>query len=153
MRRYFHLLTLCLLMIAVPLKGVLAANSACGSMHDHGAVVDAQDKSESGRDHSGHDHSGHDHYGAVPNDSAIAAHHADADRTTVNGDRVEPTKYAEHGKCSACATCGAHAIAGSPEAVSAPFVSASRSAIPFLSSMRAGIFTGGLERPPKALLA
>ena len=148
MRRYFHLLTLCLLMIAVPLKGVLATNSACGSMHDHGAVVDAQDKSESGRNHSGHDH-----HGDVPNHSAIAAHHADADRTTVNGDRVEPTKYAEHGKCSACATCGAHAIAGSPEAVAAPFVSPSRSAIPFLSSMRADLFTGGLERPPKTLLA
>ena len=135
MRRYLKLLTLCFVMLALPFKGMAAANiEFCGPGHEQVAPS------------AGH----HDHH----HDGDSAPHHHDGEsadkKQTDSHDKMNLSGIA---KCLACAACGAHAVAGTPSIVTPDFISTSPISIPFLSSMHAGIFAYGLERPPKTLLA
>ena len=136
MPRFLKLLTLCLLMIAMPFKGVAGASLAiCDPVHDHAS-------------HGGaHGEQGHDH-----GSGADAGHPADqlTDHANVAVNEQHPAAVNDQ---SPCANCGAHAIAGSPEDVMQACIRASSIVIPFLSSMHVGVFTDGLERPPKTIFA
>ena len=135
MRRYLKLLTLCLIMIAMSFKGVAAASVAlCDPVHDHASHGSA---------HAEHAHDHHEGPDAV-RDGEELWHPATGTIGQPSSGVADP---------SACSTCGAHAVAGSPYEVAPAFLRASSIVIPFLSSIYVGTFADGLERPPKAIFA
>jgi hypothetical protein len=132
MWRVFRIAMMCLLAVALPLQGSVAATlRVCGPGHDRMAVAAAAI--------AGHDHAAHHH------DDAVASAH-DADATT-----QDLHKSAQH-KCSACAAC---CVTAALPASVLRFEAVADAAAPpsaFFSSPVA-FLTDGPERPPRLLLA
>lgn len=141
--RLLRIALACLLVIALPAKGLAAASMVfCGAV-DHGtAGIAAQ------HDHAGHGQGGHD-----PTGHAHAGH---ADMTAEGGSTGTPPGHdgMEHptAKCSVCASCCSVAALGSM-ALDVRVVPPGREYAAVAAVPRPGVTVGGLERPPRSFLA
>jgi hypothetical protein len=128
LRRWFRVLGVCLLVLALPLQGLAAAARLhCGNAAPTGQHA-APPASDEAALHAGHAH-----------------HHA--------GAPGEHTAQPDAGaKCSACAACCAAAALPVVWPV-LPVLAARSDAIAFVTRAWAAQVPGGLERPPRPLLA
>ena len=146
MRGLSRVLTICLLVMAVPLKGTFAATMVtCAPGHDRTmaeAVADGGATAGASAEHHHHDHATHHHTNAFG-----SKHLPDADA-------ADHGKFDRHGAvtCSLCAACcvgGAFLVFAE---VSVPASVGTEAPFPALNFHFPGYLPAGLERPPRTLL-
>lgn len=143
MRPLCRFLLLCLMAIALPVQGFAAAGMKhCGPMHDR---MQAAMAAQAVHHDDGHVHH-HDADGAPQghDGGADAADHAPA---------AEKSRAATAAvKCSACAACCV-ALGLPASALQLPQPPAEGLQPPLVTAEAAAFLTGGLERPPRTVLA
>lgn len=156
MRRLLRTVLTWLLVLALPAQGYAAqAMLFCGPAHHramlsetvvHGAAV--HDHAE----HGGGPADTHTPDGAVQAATEAADAHAGSHGPVASGDNAGKAESPGAGTCSACAACCSAAIITSPSQAFAPVRLTPDYGIAAIErhDSRAG---GGLERPPRSLLA
>jgi hypothetical protein len=149
MNRLARLVLLCLLAVALPLQGYAAGSMRfCATMHP------AQQRSTAADANAAHGHAPAAHAAAHEGagDHASAAHsHGMADRAVQADEPVKNIAAVAGGTCSVCAACSAAALPAMPlpRLADAP---EDRFDFPRLEPY-AGTTPGGVERPPRSILA
>lgn len=160
MRRLLRTVLTWLLVLALPAQGYAAqAMLFCGPAH-HGTVVSVavDDPAAHGHvEHRGRGHADADHHhpdGAVHEPAEADAADADAGPHDLgaSGDNAAKAESSSAGTCSACAACCNAAAITNPSQAFAPVRLTSDYGIAAIErhDSRAD---GGLERPPRTLLA
>jgi hypothetical protein len=145
MRRVARLVTICLLLMAIPVKGAVATSLVmCGPEHARTTLVAAESKKIAAASVSPHEH---DHASHRHASNASGGH----DQVAVASDL---DSLAMHGsvKCSICAACcvgGAFLVSAE---VSVPAFAGTDAPFPALEVRFPGTVLAGLERPPRPLL-
>ena len=153
MRRITRLLTICLLLMAIPVKGAVAASMVmCGPGHERMTTVIAAEPAKTAEvsgalqhgDHASHGHSSHDHasHGHASN---VGSEHAHA---------AAPSDYDtfdKHGavKCSICAACCVGGAFLVPADALVPASAGTEAPFPAVFVRFPGFVLAGLERPPR----
>ncbi|MEO8346851.1 MAG: hypothetical protein ABI607_14260 [Betaproteobacteria bacterium] len=146
MRRIARLVTICLLLMAVPVKGAVAAGMViCDSGHEHMTVpvyAASADVTGESVDSRHHDHGSHQHAsmdGGNEGDAAGAVDHPLSDK---------------HGavKCSICAACCVGGAFLTSAQVVVPVSVGTETSFPALAVRFSGTILAGLERPPRSFL-
>lgn len=146
MRRVTHFLTICMLFIAVPIKGALAVSMVmCGPGHGQTSGVVVMESTAPASSHA--QHGQHDHGPQHLSSLAVAGHDdhaADANH--------EP--LGKHGaiKCSICAACCVGGAAPASTNVLVPASVGTEPPFPALVVHVAWTVIAGLERPPRTFL-
>jgi hypothetical protein len=147
MFRHARLLTLCLLLLSLPVKGAVAASMVtCGPTQDRGAVAR---ESIPHAHHAGHDRQidsdvGHGHH--VDGDQVQSPAH---DANVANDDRIGKHGFFDCGSCAACCAVGSSITAA---ALTVPPLAGTDPAFPAVTVQFSGHIPAGLERPPHTFL-
>ena len=146
MRRIARLVTICLLLMAIPVKGAVAASMVmCGPGHERAtAPITAETEKIAGGNVSSHQHN-HASYHYAGNGGSAFSHGAGI---------AQHETLATHGavKCSICAACcvgGAFLVSTE---VSVPASVGTEAPLPTLEVQFSGTVLAGLERPPRTFL-
>jgi hypothetical protein len=160
MWRLFRTAAIWLLAFAIPFHGVAAAAMLnCGTGH-HGRASAAESMAAASQVLSSMDeHAMHQHHHAhmagghgehMPASDDIAQPPAQDDTADSSLASPDAGKHAQH-KCSACASCGAPAVLPAHATFQPQRVPSAYVALPLFASAK--FLTGGLDRPPRPLLA
>jgi hypothetical protein len=143
MRGLSRLLIVCLLLLAIPFKGAVAASMVmCGPEHDRMTTMGASNagshETASAVAHADHDHAAHQHM-----------HSADEKSANAQDSQADPQGTVKCSICAACCVGGAFLLAADSP-IPAPAGSASLFAT--LTIRYPGVVLAGLERPPRTFL-